>query len=84
MRGASCHDPLYLASLGRVPIAPRGLRPATRFPVLTLVASLSLLVGVAGCGDEPTNSAKSGRKDAGSASGTSSPQASPDAATPDP
>ena len=65
---------------GRVPIAPRGLRPATRFPILTLVASLSLLVSVAGFGDEPTNSAKSGQKDAGHASGTSSQRPSTDTA----
>jgi len=65
---------------GRVPITPRGLRPAKRFPILTLVASLLLLMGVAGCGDEEANSAKSGHKDTGSASGTLSPQASPDAA----
>ena len=73
---------------GRVPITPRGLKPAKRFPILTLVASLSLLMGVAGCGDEEANSAKSGRTDTGSASGTSSPPASPDAtnnvAKPDP
>lgn len=71
----------------RVPTTPRGLKPVRRLPLLSLVASLSLLVGVAGCGDESTNSAKSGRKDPGSASSTSSPQASPDAknsAKPDP
>ena len=72
---------------GRVPITPRGLKPA-KFPMLTLVAAMALLVGVAGCGDEPTNSAKSGRKDAGSASGAPSSRASSDsannAAKPDP
>jgi hypothetical protein len=65
---------------GRVPIAPRGLWPARRFPILTLVASLSLLVSVAGCGDEPTTSAESGRNDASSASGTSSQRPSIDTA----
>ena len=67
-------------SSGRVPITPRGFKPAKRFPILTLDASLSWLVGVAGCGDEPTNSAKSGHKDAGSASDTASPGTSSDSA----
>jgi len=65
---------------GRGPTTPRGLKPAKRSPTLTAVAAL-LLVGVAGCGDEPTNSAKSGRKDPGSAAGEPTSRPSTDTAT---
>lgn len=65
---------------GRVSIVPRGPKPAKRFPILTLVACLLLLVGVVGCGDERTGSAESRQQDPESASGTPSPRASPDSA----
>ena len=70
---------------GRVRMAQGGPEPAKRFPMLALVASMLLLAGVAGCGDEPTGSAKSGHKDAGSAAGAPSSRASSDTGTkPDP
>jgi hypothetical protein len=76
------------ACMGRVPTAPREPRSAKRFPIATLIASMSLLVGVAGCGDERTGHAESGHQKSGSASGTPSPRASSDSAskggTPDP
>ena len=69
------------ASTGRVPTAPSQPRSAKRFPLATLIASLSLLVGVAGCGEERTGHAESGQQKSGSASGTPSPRASSDSAS---
>jgi len=64
------------ASVGRVPTAPREPRLAKRFPIATLIASMSLMVGVAGCGEERTGRAESGQQKSGSASGAPSPRAS--------
>jgi len=57
------------APMGRVPTAPREPRSAKRFTIATLIASMSLWVGVAGCGEERTGRAESGQQKSGSASG---------------
>ena len=77
----------YLASLGSRADSSVRLKSA-KSPTLTWVAFMPLLVATAGGSDEPTGSAKSGHKDAGSASGAPSSRASSDtainAAKPDP
>ena len=71
----SCVHPWVTCRHSREP------RSAKKFPIATLIASMSLLVGVAGCGEEQSGHAESGQPKSGSASGTSSPRASSDSAS---
>jgi hypothetical protein len=73
--------------MGRAPAAPGETRSAKRFPIATLIASVTLLMGVAGCGKDEPGTPSPASRSLGVASGTPSPRASSDSskgATPDP